>query len=63
MKKYFLIILTFTMLLALCSAVLADENSQSETLIPFRFASKEEGTELMLANEAYYAKFSPNKLG
>ena len=37
--------------------------AKSETLFPFRFASKEEGTELMLANEEYYSKFSPNKLG
>ena len=33
-----------------------------ELTIPFRFASKAEGTELLLANKEYYAKFTPNKL-
>ena len=32
------------------------------TAIPYRYASKEEGAKLMLANEAYYAGFSQNDL-
>ena len=45
------------------SAAFEDEPSESKVMIPFRFASKDEGTDLMLSNKAYYAKFSPNKLG
>ena len=59
MKKLFSILLTLAMLLCMVPCAAADT---PENAIPFRFASKEEGTELLLANREYYAKFSPNKL-
>ena len=45
------------------SDILRFPQVMTESAIPFRFPSKEEGTELMLANEEYYAKCNPNKLG
>ena len=63
MKKLLCILLTLTMLLCVCPfGSFADAAETPEAAIPFRFASKEEGAELMLANKEYYAKFSPNKL-
>ena len=64
-RKVSLIFVLMLSLVAWGTAAFADDyrNVLSEAMIPFRFASKEEGTELMFANEAYYAKFIPNKLG
>ena len=59
MKKWFGIILALAMLLCIVPFAAAET---PEGVIPFRFASKEEGTELLLNNKEYYAKFSPNKL-
>ena len=59
MKKLLPILLTLAMLLCLAPCA---EAETPELAIPFRFASKEEGVELLLANKEYYAKFSPNKL-
>ncbi len=59
MKKLLSILLTLAMLLCLAPYAAAET---PEFAIPFRFASKAEGTQLLLANKEYYAKFSPNKL-
>ena len=40
----------------------AAEVPESDNHIPFRFASKEEGLELMLGNTEYYALNNENKL-
>ena len=40
----------------------AGAETQAAALIPYRFASREEGAELMLANDKYYAGFSQNDL-
>ena len=40
----------------------AAEIQESDNHIPFRFASKEEGLELMLGNTEYYALNNENKL-
>ena len=50
------------LILSFCVAAIADQADTAECDIPFRFAEKEEGTEMMLANMEYYAKFTPNKL-
>ena len=63
MKKFFGILVILSLMLSLCVPALADALQLAGGAIPFRFASREEGLELMLANDEYYAKFSPNKLG
>ncbi|MCR5404022.1 MAG: hypothetical protein K6E91_09445, partial [Butyrivibrio sp.] len=40
----------------------SDKSSETKTSIPFRFALKNEGARLMLANEDYYKEFTQNKL-
>ena len=41
---------------------MADQGDAGAGMVPFRFASKEEGTVMMLANKKYYEELSPNKL-
>ena len=63
MKKLFSCFLIISLLLSLCVQAFAEEAAQAGGAIPYRFVAREEGVELMLANDEYYAKFSPNKLG
>ena len=39
------------------------EAPENTSMIPYRFASAEEGRELMLANTDYFASVNPNKIG
>ena len=66
MKKLTTLMMILVMLL--CSVCLpamgeAAETAETEPMIPYRFASAEEGRELMLANKEYYATFTENKIG
>ena len=62
MKKLTSILLILTMLLTLCVPAFAEASDQGAVSIPFRFASKEEGKELLLSNKEYYDTFTPAKL-
>ena len=66
MKKLTTLMMIIMMLL--CSVCLpalgeAAENMETAAVIPYRFATAEEGRELMLANKAYYDTFTENKIG
>ena len=63
MKKVLCIFVILSLILVLSIPTFAGEPGQAESSIPFRFATREEGVELMLANVEYFEKFSPNKLG
>ena len=59
MKKWVALILGLALALS-CFAAFAEEGTENK--LPFRFASKEEGLELMLGNTEYYARNNENKL-
>ena len=66
MKKLTTTMLILVMLL--CSGCLpalgeAAETAGTAPMIPYRFASAEEGRELMLTNKTYFDTFNANKLG
>ena len=53
MKKRISLFLIISLLLSLCFPAFADEAAQAGGAIPFRFATREEGMELLLANDEY----------
>ena len=63
-----LMTLMMILVMALCSVCLpasgeAAETAETVSLIPYRFATAEEGRELMLANTEYFDSITPNKIG
>ncbi|MBP3871125.1 MAG: hypothetical protein J6E46_09135 [Faecalicoccus sp.] len=60
-KKWIVFIISFLLVISGCSSSPKETESTSSQL-SFRFATKEEGQELMLGNEEYYAGFSQNDL-
>ena len=66
MKKLTTLMMILVMLLScICLPALGEaaETAETASLIPYRFASAEEGRELMLANTEYFATITPNKIG
>ena len=59
MKKLIALMLCLCLMTGIIPAVAESENTVT---IPYRFATKEEGQELLLANKEYYDTFSPAKL-
>ncbi len=62
MKRLLGMFFTLVLIFSLGAAAVAASPDGYGGGLPFRFAAKEEGAEMMLANTEYYAKFSPNKL-
>ena len=66
MKKLTTLMMMLVMLLcSVCVPALGETAEATETapVIPYRFASAEEGRELMLANTEYFDSITPNKIG
>lgn len=66
MKKLTTLMMILVMLLcSVCLPAVAETAATAEktTVIPYRFASAEEGRELMLANKEYFDTFNANKIG
>jgi len=66
MKKLTTLMMMLVMLLcSICVPALGETAEAAETapVIPYRFASAEEGRELMMANTEYFDSITPNKIG
>lgn len=62
MKKLISLLIILILAFGTCMPVPA-EPAGTDSVIPYRFASAEEGKQLKMANREYFEKITPNKLG
>ncbi len=62
MKKLMTLLITLILACGICMPAIG-ENAETAPVIPYRFASAEEGKQLMMANREFFDKTTPNKIG